>query len=355
MNKNSKIYIAGHTGLVGSALLRNLINSGYSNIIVKTHRELDLTRQEEVERFFKNEKPEFVFLAAAKVGGIIANMTYTAEFIFDNLTIATNIIHASYLNGVKKLLNLGSSCIYPRNAPQPLKEEYLLTNTLEPTNEAYAIAKIAAIKLCRYYNQQYKTNYISVMPTNLYGINDNFNLETAHVLPALLRKFHLAKLLRGKDFDMLRRDIIKYELGFGIDKKLEIGSVGSITESLKNLGITPEYILLWGSGEPFREFLHVDDLAQACIYLMEKYDYSDIGEFINVGAGEDMKIKDIAGIISSAIGYAGEIRHDTTKPDGMMKKLMDSARIQNLGWKMKYNLEEGIKKTYAWYIDTVAK
>ncbi len=354
MNKDSKIYIAGHTGLVGSALLCNLQNLGYTNIVTRSHRELDLTRQKDTESFFEKEKPEYVFLAAAKVGGIIANMTYTAEFIYENLTIATNIIHASYLCGVKKLLNLGSSCIYPKNAPQPLKEEYLLTSTLEPTNEAYAIAKIVAIKLCRYYNQQYKTNYISVMPTNLYGINDNFNLETAHVLPALMRKFHLAKLLRNKNFEMLRKDIKKYKLGFGIDENLDINSNASITDGLLKLGITSQYVMLWGTGEPFREFLHVDDLARACIFLMENYNFGDIGEFINIGAGEDMKIKDIANIIKNIIGFEGEIRHDTSKPDGMQRKLIESSNIHNLGWKHKYNLTDGIGNTYRWYVEVTS-
>jgi GDP-L-fucose synthase len=350
MNKDSKIYVAGHTGLVGTALLCNLRDLGYSNIITRTHQELDLTMQDDTERFFKKEKPEYVFLAAAKVGGIIANMTYTAEFIYDNLAIATNVIHASYLRGVKKLLNLGSSCIYPAHAPQPLKEEYLLTGTLEPTNEAYAIAKIVAIKLCRYYNHQYKTNYISVMPTNLYGINDNFNLETAHVLPALIRKFHLAKHLRENNFEILRKDIGKYKFGFGIDDKINYNSNSSIAEALLNFGITPEYVMLWGTGIPYREFLYVDDLAQACIFLMEKYDYSDIGEFINIGAGEDMKIKDIAEIIKNIVGFSGEIRHDLTKPDGMQRKLLDSSRMQHLGWKKKYDLATGIQKTYDWYM-----
>jgi GDP-L-fucose synthase len=353
MDKNSKIYVAGHSGLVGSALLRSLHASGYSNIITMTHHELDLTRQEDTELFFKKEKPEYVFLAAAKVGGIMANMTYTAEFIYDNLTIATNIIHASYLTGVKKLLNLGSSCIYPTNAPQPLKEEYLMTNTLEPTNEPYAVAKVTAIKLCRYYNQQYKTNYISVMPTNLYGINDNFNLETAHVLPAIIRKFHLAKLLREKNYDLLRKDIRRHGLGFQFDEVSVIKSDESIIEALKSLGIEDDHVMLWGTGEPYREFLHVDDLASACIFLMEKYAYSDIGEFINIGAGEDLKIKDIAGIIQKVVEYAGEIRYDAGKPDGMARKLMDSSRMHRLGWHKKFDLDSGIRKTYEWYVGIV--
>ncbi|HPV43829.1 MAG TPA: GDP-L-fucose synthase [Spirochaetota bacterium] len=349
MDKKSKIYIAGHTGLVGSSLHRTLLQLGYSNIVTRTHKELDLTRQADTERFFEQERPEYVFLAASKVGGIIANMTYTAEFIYNNLAIAANVINSAHLYGVKKLLNIGSSCIYPKIAPQPLKEEYLLTNILEPTNEAYAIAKIAAIKLCRYYNYQYKTNFISVMPTNLFGIRDNFNLETAHVLPALIRKFHLAKLLKEKKYDKIHKDIKTYRLGFGLDEQVVDGSSASIDKALNEIGITSEYIMLWGTGEPYREFLYVDDLSQACIFLMANYDFFAIGEFINIGSGSDMKIKDIAAIVKDTIGYTGDIRHDTSKPDGMQRKLMDSSRIQQLGWKQKYTLVDGIRMTYEWY------
>lgn len=308
MDKNSKIYVAGHTGLVGSALLRKIMESGYKNIVARTSRELDLRRQVEVESFFEKEGPEYVFLAAAKVGGILANSTYTAEFIYDNIMIAANVINSASKYGVKKLLNLGSSCIYPRNAPQPMKEEHLLTGSLEPTNEPYAIAKISAIKLCRYYNEQYGTNFISVMPTNLYGPGDNFDLETSHVIPALIRKFHLAKQ-----------------------------SHSAMVE-------------IWGTGEPYREFLYVDDLADACMFLMERYNYSEIGEFINVGFGEDMKIKDISGLIKNVVGFDGKIRFDTSKPDGMPRKLLDSSRIKSLGWKPKVDLVDGIKETYEYYI-----
>ena len=355
MDKNVKIYVAGHNGLVGSSLTRGLRDLGYENIITRTHKELDLTRQGDTERFFELERPEYVFLAASKVGGIIANMTYTAEFIYQNLAIATNVIHSSYRYGVKKLLNIGSSCIYPKIAPQPLKEEYLLTNMLEPTNEAYAIAKIAAIKMCRYYNQQYKTNFISVMPTNLYGVRDNFNLETAHVLPALIRKFHLAKLLKEKDHGAILADIKTYRLGFGLDEKIEYDSKESVENALREIGITNEHVMLWGTGEPYREFLHVDDLAQACIFLMANYDFFAIGEFINIGSGSDMKIKDIAAIVKETVGYTGEIRYDTSKPDGMQRKLMDSSRIEKLGWQRNYTLADGIKKTYEWYMSSIGK
>ena len=289
------------------------------------------------------------------MGGIIANMTYTAEFIYNNITIAANVINSAYRYGATKLLNIGSSCIYPKIAPQPLKEEYLLTNILEPTNEAYAIAKIAAIKLCRYFNQQYRTNFISVMPTNLYGIRDNFNLETAHVLPALIRKFHLAKLLRNKDYDAVNKDIKTYRLGFGLDDHVDGKSHGSTEKALLEIGITSEYIMLWGTGEPYREFLYVDDLSQACIFLMANYDNFAIGEFINIGSGSDMKIKDIATLVKDVVGYTGDIRYDTSKPDGMQRKLMDSSRIKQLGWTQKHTLADGIRQTYEWYLSNMGE
>ncbi len=307
MLPNSRIYVAGHRGLVGSAIMRKLESDGYTNIAVRTSKELDLRRQIEVEAFFTQEKPDYVFLAAAKVGGILANNTYKAEFIYDNIIIAANVINAAYKAGVKKLLNLGSSCIYPKFAPQPMKEEYLLTGILEPTNEPYAIAKIAAIKLCRYYNEQNGTNFISVMPTNLYGPNDNFDLETSHVLPALIRKFHEAKVAKH------------------------------------------DSVVLWGTGEPLREFLYVDDLADACVFLMKNYDYSDIGEFINIGTGTDIKIVELAQLIKRITGFEGEIRHDRTKPDGTPRKLLDISRICSLGWGPKTSLEDGIKRAYAFY------
>ncbi|HXY53903.1 MAG TPA: GDP-L-fucose synthase [Nitrospirota bacterium] len=307
MNRDSKIYIAGHRGLVGSAILRKLQSDGYTNIIFRTSKELDLRRQADVDSFFEQERPEYVFLAAARVGGILANSTYKAEFIYDNIMIAANVIHAAHRNDVKKLLNLGSSCIYPKFASQPLKEEYLLTGALEPTNEPYAIAKIAAIKLCRYYNERYGTNFISVMPTNLYGPYDNFDLETSHALPALIRKFHEAKVTKS------------------------------------------DSVVLWGTGEPMREFLYVDDLADACVFLINKYNYSDIGEFVNIGSGADVSIADLAQLVKEITGYIGKIQHDYAKPDGTPRKLLDISKIRALGWEPKTSLEDGIRKTYAYY------
>jgi len=352
VKKNSKIYVAGHRGLVGSSLVRILQSERYTNIITRSHSELDLIRQKEVEDFFKEEEPEYVFLAAAKVGGILANNTYKAEFIYDNLMIVANVIHSAYRFGVKKLLNLGSSCIYPKFAPQPMREEYLLTGGLESTNEPYAIAKISAIKLCRYYNERYGTNFISVMPTNLYGPNDNFNLETSHVLPALIRKFYLAKLLKNKDFEGIKRDIQKYPLGFGLDKKANLAEERSIKHILKGIGITEDYVLLWGNGESFREFLYIDDLANACVFLMKNYGYNDINEFINIGTGEDIQIKELAKLIKEIVGFTGEIRYDISKPSGTPRKLLDISRIKSLGWEAMTSLREGIKITYDWYVKT---
>jgi GDP-L-fucose synthase len=309
MKQQAKIYIAGYKGLVGSAIKRKLEEKGYANLIYSDVDDFDLQRQSEVEAFFEKERPEYVFLAAAKVGGIWANKTRPAEFIYSNLSIQVNVIHAAYKFGVKKLLFLGSSCIYPRLTPQPMKEEHLLTSPLEPTNEAYAIAKIAGLKMCRYYNEQYKTNYISVMPTNLYGPNDNYNLETSHVLPALIRKFHEAR----------------------IENKA--------------------FVELWGTGSPKREFLFVDDLADAVVFLMEKYDYKDIGEIINIGIGKDVTIKELAEMIRSTVGFEGELRWDTDKPDGTPRKLLDVSRLKSLGWEPRYSLEEGIRKTYQSYLE----
>lgn len=305
MKKNSKIYIAGHHGLVGSALVRNLQSQGYTNLILKSRNELDLLDAKAVSDFFVQEKPEYIFLAAAKVGGIQANNIYPAEFIFQNLQIQNNIINNAYLNKTKKLLFLGSSCIYPRDCAQPIKEEYLLTGPLEKTNEAYAIAKIAGIKMCESYNKQYGTKFISVMPTNLYGPNDNFDLESSHVLPALLRKFHDAKLENKKE------------------------------------------VVMWGTGSPMREFLHVDDLADACIHLMNNYEGNEI---INIGTGEDIAIKNLSLLIKETVGYDGEIINDTTKPDGTPRKLLDVSKLHSLGWHHKVSLEEGLKKTYDWFL-----
>lgn len=349
MEKDVKIYVAGHRGLVGSAIVRKLKEKGYTNIITRTHSELDLTNQKATREFFEKERPEYVFLAAAKVGGILANDTYKAEFIYQNIMIAANVIEASYRYGVKKLLNLGSSCIYPKYAPQPMKEEYLLTGELEPTNEPYAIAKISAIKMVRYFNEQYGTNYISVMPTNLYGPNDNFNLETAHVLPALIRKFYLGKLLEEENFEKIKENIKKYPLGFGLDEKIDLNNKESIKETLKQLGITKESITLWGTGEVYREFLYVDDLADACVYLMEEIDAKEMKKispdyFVNIGTGKDITIKELAKLIKEIVGYKGKIIHDTTKPDGTPRKLLDVSKINELGWRYRIELDNGIRR-----------
>lgn len=302
MNKNSVIYVAGHNGMVGSAIVRKLKAQGYQNIICKSSKELDLTNQQAVQQFFAEYKPEYVYLAAAKVGGIQANNIYRAEFLYLNLMIEANVIHASYEHGVKKLLFLGSSCIYPKLAPQPLKEDYLLTGDLEPTNEPYAIAKISGIKLCEAYRDQYGCNFISAMPTNLYGPNDNYDLNNSHVLPALLRKFHTAKI-----------------------------------QNLPSVEI-------WGTGSPLREFLHVDDLADACQFLMENYNDK---QFVNVGSGTDISIKDLALLVKKVVGYQGELTFNTSKPDGTPRKLMDVSKLNNLGWSYKINLEKGIEMVYA--------
>lgn len=335
--------------MVGSALMRILRARGYENIISCTHSELELTQQDEVDRFFKRERPEYVFLAAAKVGGIMANNTYKAEFIYDNIMIAANVINSAYKSGVKKLLNLGSSCIYPKYAEQPMKEDYLLTGALEPTNEPYAIAKIAALKLCRYYNEQFKTRFISVMPTNLYGPNDNYNLETSHVLPALMRKFHLAKLLRQNDYNQIRRDIAKAPLGRKVNNEAVAGSDASIKSILREFGITEDQVKIWGDGEPYREFLHADDLADACIFLITNYGPDDLGEFVNIGTGIDIKINDLASIIKDIVGYEGTLENDVSKPEGTPRKLLDVSRARALGWEAKISLEEGLRKTYDSY------
>ncbi len=351
--KDEKVYVAGHRGLVGSAILRKLKDEGYSNLVYRSHSELDLTRQSDTEDFFKNEKPQYVYMAAAKVGGILANNTYRAEFIYENLAIALNVIQSAYKFGVKRLLNLGSSCIYPRLCPQPMKEEYLLSDSLEPTNEPYAIAKISAIKLCRYYNEQYGTDFISVMPTNLYGPNDNFNLETAHVLPALIRKFHLAKMLKEGNLDNIKRDLQTFPLGFGLDKKINCDDEKSIGNVLQNVGIGKDQVILWGSGEVFREFLYVDDLASACIFLMENYSYKDIGELINIGAGKDIKVRDLGELIRDIVNFKGDILYDKTKPDGTPRKLLDISKIKRLGWEPSISLRDGIEMTYRWYRETI--
>ncbi len=351
MDKYAKIYVAGHKGLVGSSIVRELKRKGYNNLILKSHSELDLERQEEVENFFKRERPEYVFLAAAKVGGIMSNKTYPAEFIYNNLAIQVNVIHSAYKFGVKKLLFLGSSCIYPKHAPQPMKEEYLLTSPLEPTNEAYAIAKIAGLKMCRYYNDQYGTNFISVQPTNLYGPNDRYDLFNSHVLPALIRKFHLAKLYMKGDYESIKEDFIKRPM----KEFPENGSNEDINKFLNNFGIIKNenddtIVKLWGTGSPKREFLYVDDLAGAVVFLMEKYNYRDIGELINIGTGEDLTIKELAETVKEVVGFNGKIEWDNSKPDGTPRKLLDVSKISKLGWKATTSLKEGIKLTYIDYL-----
>jgi len=391
MKKDSKIYIAGHRGLVGSAIVNILKAKGYENIVFKTHKELDLTDSISVQQFFEEEKPEFVFLAAAKVGGIVANNTYRADFIYDNLMIQNNVIHQSYVHGVKKLMFLGSTCIYPKNAPQPMKEEYLLTDTLEFTNEPYAIAKIAGIKMCESYNLQYGTNFISVMPTNLYGPNDNFDLEKSHVLPALIRKTFLGKALENNDWDTIKEDL----------NKLPIEGVTGSSDEDQMISILDKYgvkkseegvqIEIWGTGKPMREFLWSEDMADACVFLMENRSFYDtiqaeeqskevlndnyqsngtmtttttvektitVAEYtskeirnthINIGTGVDISIKDLAFTIKSILGYEGEFYFNSDKPDGTMKKLTDPSKLNSLGWKHKVDLEEGIKSIYTWY------
>jgi GDP-L-fucose synthase len=306
VEKNSKVFVAGHRGLVGSAILRKLQEEGYTNLVYRTSKDLDLRDHFSVNEFFKKEQIEYVFLAAAKVGGIVANNEYPADFIRDNLLIQTNVIDSAYKFGVKKLLFLGSTCIYPKLAPQPIKEEYLLTGELEPTNEPYAIAKIAGIKMCQSYNKQYGTNFISAMPTNLYGPNDNFDLHTSHVLPAMIRKFHEAKEANN------------------------------------------ESVTVWGTGTPKREFLHVDDLASACLFLMESYNSNEI---INIGVGDDITIKELAETVREIVGFNGKIAFDTTKPDGTPRKLVDVTKLNNLGWSAKISLKEGLAKTYNWYLE----
>lgn len=313
MKPDNRVYVAGHRGLVGSAIVRRLQAGGYTSIIRRTHAELDLLDQRAVDEFFARERPEHVFLAAAKVGGIHANNTCRADFIYQNLMMESNIIHASHQNGVKKLMFLGSSCIYPKHAPQPMKEEYLLTGLLEPTNEPYAIAKIAGIKMCDAYNRQYGTNFMSVMPTNLYGLGDNYDLQGSHVLPALIRKMHEAKMQNTKD------------------------------------------VVVWGTGTPRREFLYSDDLADACVLLMERYNAADIGEFINIGVGKEITIREAAELIAEVIGFRGNLVFDTSKPDGTPRKLLDVSRLHAFGWQAKTSFREGIAKAYTDFLQNVVK
>jgi len=395
MEKHSKIYVAGHRGLVGSAIVKNLRAKGYSNIIGKTHQELDLLDQNAVQAFFEAEKPEYVFLAAAKVGGIVANNTYRADFIHENLQIQNNIIHSAYRYGVKKLMFLGSTCIYPKNCPQPMKEEYLLTSELEYTNEPYAIAKIAGIKMCESYNLQYGTNFISVMPTNLYGPHDNFDLEKSHVLPALIRKVHLGKALENDDWKTIRKDLDNLP----IEKVDGQASEETILNILEKYGIRARgtrhalpgtvEIEIWGSGKPMREFLWSEDMADACVFLMENVDFPDIirsrithhpspatvqsdktcdapaairqpaagsipevrNTHINIGTGMDISIAELAENIKEIVGFRGNLYFNTDKPDGTMKKLTDPSKLHALGWKHKVELRDGIARIYQWYTE----
>lgn len=350
MQKDAKIFLAGHNGLVGSAIYRALKKQGYTNIITRELNELDLTNQAQTLAFFKEQKPEYVILAAAKVGGIMANSRYPAEFIYQNLMIACNVIDSAYKSGVKKLLNLGSSCIYPRLAPQPMKEEALLTGELEKTNEAYALAKISAIKLCQYYNKQYGTNFISVMPTNQYGQGDNFNMETGHLLPVIMRRFHLAKLLMAGNWTAIKSDLKRYKLGWGLDEALDFNNQENLEKALSQIGVFKDKVVMWGDGSVFREMMCSDDLADACLYLMNNKDYADIGEFVNITKGDDIQLKDLFEMTKQLIGYTGKIEYDTSKPNGTPRKKMDATRIKALGWSPKISLPEGIKRFYDWYL-----
>lgn len=352
MNKDSKIYVAGHTGLVGSAIVSSLANDGFNNIITKTHQELDLTNQKETFEFFQTEKPEYVINAAAKVGGIMANTIYPADFIYQNLMIGTNIVHASYLVNVKKMINLGSSCIYPCDKHLAIKESDLLTGPLEQTNEAYAVAKIAIINLCKFYNKQYGTNFISVMPTNQYGVGDNFNLETAHVLPMVLRKFHLAKLLMENNFESIIKDLKKYDIGWGLDNQLKPDDTQSIISLLQQIGIYSNEVFLWGDGCVYREFMASNDLADACIYLLKNYNQKEIGDIVNITSGNDIKLSELFELMKKIVQYNGNIKYDNSKPNGTYRKLLDDNKIKSLGWKPKIDLETGIKNLYDWYVKT---
>lgn len=345
MNKASKIFVAGHRGLVGSAIIKSLKEKGYTDIVTKTHKELDLTNQEATANFFAKEKPVYVFLAAAKVGGIVANNTYRADFIYHNLMIQNNVIHQSYVNGVEKLLFLGSTCIYPKNAEQPIKEEALLTDVLEYTNEPYAIAKIAGIKLCESYNLQYGTNFISVMPTNLYGPNDNFDLEKSHVLPALIKKIHLAKLLNENNEEAIIKD-------------LAVANFEEAKTVLSKFGVSGSNVEIWGSGKPKREFLWSEDMADACTHIMERVNFKDLitdrkeikNTHINIGTGEDISIRDLAEIIKKVVGFEGDFVFNAEKPDGTMRKVTDVSKLDSLDWKHSVCLEDGIKRMYYWYL-----
>jgi GDP-L-fucose synthase len=361
MKQNSKIYVAGHDGLVGSSIVKILKSKGYTNLIFRHYTEVNLVDQQATLEFFGKEKPEYVFLAAAKVGGIYANNTYRGQFIYENIMIQSNVIHASYVNGVKKLLFLGSTCIYPKMANQPMKEDELLTNTLEYTNEPYAIAKIAGIKMCESYNLQYGTNYISVMPTNLYGYKDNFNLENSHVLPAMIRKTHLAKCLERGDMDAVRSDLAKYpgSVDATSPEKIILEYLGK--NGIKRNGSDVE-LHLWGSGTPYREFLWAEDMADACVFLMENADFMDLVKVseisdneirnihLNIGTGKEISIKELAFLVKDIVGFKGAIKFDPSKPDGTPRKLTDPGKLHALGWRHKIELPDGINLVYSHYI-----
>lgn len=360
IEKNAKIYVAGHRGLVGSAILKNLKEKGYTNFVLRTHAELDLTNSLAVAEFFAKEQPEYVFLAAAKVGGIVANNTYRADFIYENLMIQNNVIHQSYVNKVKKLVFLGSTCIYPKEAPQPMSEDALLTGVLEYTNEPYAIAKIAGIKMCESYNLQYGTNFVSVMPTNLYGPNDNFNLETSHVLPAMLRKIHLGKCLEDNDWDTIRFDLNARPIEKISGEMLQ----NDILNVLNKYGVSKNEkgevrVELWGTGTPMREFLWSEEMADATVFVMESVNFLDLknviegkeirNTHINVGTGVEISIKEVALLIKKIVNFKGELWFNSEKPDGTKRKLTNVSKLNSLGWKHKVELPEGLERMYAWY------
>ncbi|MBP8777423.1 MAG: GDP-L-fucose synthase [Bacteroidaceae bacterium] len=361
MEKDAKIFIAGHRGLVGSAILKNLKERGYTNFVCRTHRELDLCDQLAVTRFFDEEKPEYVFLAAAFVGGIIANLTYRADFIYKNLQIQNNVIYNAYRTGVKKLLFLGSTCIYPREAPQPMPEDCLLTSELEYTNEPYALAKIAGLKMCESFSLQYGCNYIAVMPTNLYGPNDNFDLEKSHVLPALIRKMHLGKCLMNNDWKAIRADFNRYPVegvnGEAAEEEI-LGKLAKYGILLASKDKNKASVEIWGTGAPLREFLWSEDMADACVFVMENVDFSDLRGtqkevrncHINIGTGKELSIKQLVHLIAEKIGFEGDIVFNVTKPDGTMRKLTDPSKLHSLGWKHKIELPEGIQQMYDWYL-----
>ncbi len=385
MEASARIYIAGHRGLVGSAIFRRLRHEGYGSLITRTHAALDLERQAQVESFFEAERPNCVFLAAARVGGIWANATHPAEFLYSNLAIQTNVLHAAWKSDVPRLLFLGSSCVYPRDCPQPMKEEFLLTGPLEPTNQPYAVAKIAGIAQCEAYNRQYGTRFLAVMPTNLYGPHDDFHLETSHVIPALIRKFHLVKLASRNDLEGIARDEARFgpipadlrvSVGLLPDTQSSVLSPGSGVPGHESLVRASHFpmpaVILWGTGNPRREFLHVDDLADACLFLMDLADDrfdsllspdasssapqssvlnpQSLFPLINIGCGEDLTIREMAALVARVVGYEGEVRWDTTKPDGTPRKLLEVSRLRGLGWSPRISLEDGVRSTYEWYL-----